>query len=158
MKTEISRKNLVPSPRWNPPQRSEEFPRESLRPLREYFPDEFLLTAKNHKILACFWAISSNRLAEMMSERRADLKYQEIIRLTWSEQSLFDPNYKLLPTTFSSRREWISVPFPSASYRAELGWLGKDGGFISVLISNPLIPSQCLETFTSIASANERQE
>ena len=109
---------------------------ETLSILREYLQDEFVLTARNKQTLCGYWEITEDHFDSMACKRKKDLKYHETIRLSWPEQSMFDLNYTIHPVSFSSHHEYLPVPVPGLRYTAELGWLGEDGSFIPVLVSN----------------------
>jgi hypothetical protein len=105
--------------------------------LREYLPDEFMLTAKGRNVVRGYWHITPTRLASMSTEwKPMGTGCQEAIRLTWPAQTLWDDNYLILPISFSSCHQCIPVPIEGISYQAEIGWISDEGYFVSILTSN----------------------
>jgi len=114
--------------------------------LREYLADEFLLTPKNRDTLTAYWYITSECLAQAsLARREAAEKPEEVIRLTWPAQSLFELNYQILPASFSSCQQRIHMPFRGLTYSAEIGWIDDEGDFVPVLRSNR---SDCPKNFS----------
>jgi len=121
--------------------------------LKEYLSDEFLLTPKNRDTLTGYWYLTSIRAAEAALQGKDPEKtYREVIRLTWSAQSLFDLNYVILPASFASCQERIRIPFRGLSYHAEIGWLDDEGAFLPVLASNR---SDCPKNFNRPFSGHQ---
>ena len=105
--------------------------------LREYLQDEFILTVKNPHTLCGYWEITPDYFEAVSLKKHKDLEYREAIRLSWPEKSMFDLNYTVIPVSFSAHHDCLPVPIPGLTYQAELGWIGEDGSFIPILVSNP---------------------
>src|SRR4051812_48085936 len=101
--------------------------------------DEFVLAPRNEHTLYGYWAVTRERI-EKAAERLGGRECREVIRLTWSAQSLFDLNFIFWPVSFASNGESLRVPFSGLAYTAELGWIDSEGNFISLLSSNESRP------------------
>jgi hypothetical protein len=101
-----------------------------------YGEDRLTLMVKDPDYLFAYWEITPARLAEAVKAKRAGADYREAMRLNWDARGLFEANYALLPVSFSARRWYLRVPHSGLPYRLELGWLGSQGHFISLLDSN----------------------
>ncbi len=101
-----------------------------------YGEDRLVLMVKDPEYLFAYWEITPGRLAESERAKKAGAEYREALRLNWDSTGLFDANYALLPVSFAARRWYLRAPYPGKAYRIELGWLGSQGHFISLLESN----------------------
>lgn len=101
-----------------------------------YFPSTLILMTRDPDELFANWEFTPAQLAHAKAQRVYGEEYREVIRLSWPPRSLFDVNFTFLPVSFDSRRANLRVPYPGFSYRAEIGWLGSNGDFIPILVSN----------------------
>jgi hypothetical protein len=91
---------------------------------------------KDPEYLFAYWEITPERLAEAARAKHPGTEYNEAMRLNWDARGLFEANYVLMPVTLTARRWYLRAPHSGLSYRLELGWLGSQGHFISLLDSN----------------------
>lgn len=101
-----------------------------------YGEDRLTLMVKDPDYLFAYWEITPQRIAQAAKAKRAGTDYREVMRLNWEARGLFEANYALMPVSFTARRWYLRVPRPGLSYRLEIGWLGSQGHFISLLDSN----------------------
>jgi hypothetical protein len=102
-----------------------------------YGEDRLVLMTKDPEYLFAYWEITPERAAAGRDAMVNGEEYREAIRLNWSARDLFDANYLLLPITHAARKWYMRVPFSGIAYQVEIGWLGSQGHFISMLTSNP---------------------
>ncbi len=102
-----------------------------------YGRDRLVLMTQEPDILFSYWEITPSQLRIKESAKRDGEGYREALKLNWPAQSLFEPNFAVIPVTFAARRWYLKVPFPGLLYQVEIGWLGRNGEFISILESNP---------------------
>ncbi len=103
-----------------------------------YGLDRLVILPKDPEWLFSYWELTPHRMENAWKERLSENQYQEALKLTWQPQGLFEPNYVFLPVEFTARKWYLAVPGDtSRSYRLELGWLGENGHFVSLLQSEP---------------------
>jgi len=103
-----------------------------------YGIDKLVLMPKDPEWLFTYWELTEDKKASAWEKRNKGRQYQEALKLSWESRDLFDPNFVFLPVEFKAGRWYLAIPGDaSRSYRLELGWLGDDGKFISLLQSNP---------------------
>ena len=105
----------------------------------EYGKDRFVLMARDPNWLFGYWEITPALLMAKEILRSNDEEYTDVLRLMWQPRSLFDANFALLSVSLAASRSYWKVPFSGMSYRADLGWLGSKGTFISILISGECV-------------------
>ncbi|HEX2613562.1 MAG TPA: DUF4912 domain-containing protein [Fibrobacteria bacterium] len=101
-----------------------------------YGEDRLTLMVKDPDYLFAYWEITPERFAQADKTKHAGAEYREAMRLNWEARGLFEANYALMPVSLSARRWYVRVPHSGLSYRLEIGWLGSQGHFISLLDSN----------------------
>jgi hypothetical protein len=114
------------------------FPEETPELPEAYGEDRLVLMTKDPEYLFAYWEITPERraLAERAKHEREE--YREALRLTWTSADLLEDSFVLLPVSLDAKRWYLRVPFSGLSYHIEIGWLGEQGHFISVLgSSNP---------------------
>jgi hypothetical protein len=114
------------------------FPEETPELPESYGEDRLVLMTKDPEYLFAYWEITPERraLAERAKHEREE--YREALRLTWTSADLLEDSFVLLPVSLDAKRWYLRVPFSGLSYHVEIGWLGEQGHFISVLgSSNP---------------------
>jgi hypothetical protein len=102
-----------------------------------YGEDRLVLMAKDPEYLFAYWEITPERQAEGEKAKLQGEEYREAMRLNWAARDLFDANYVLMPVTHAARKWYMRVPYSGIAYHVEIGWLGSQGHFISLLTSNP---------------------
>jgi hypothetical protein len=122
------------------------FPLEDPELPQSYGRDRLVLMTQEPDILFSYWELTSPQLQKKGAEKGRSGEYREALKLNWPAQSLFDPSFTLLPISFSARRWYIKVPFPGLVYQVEIGWLGSQGDFISILHSNASESPESWET------------
>lgn len=112
------------------------FPAEAPELPEFYGEDRLVLMAKDPEYLFAYWEITPERQAQGRKAMLPGEEYREALRLNWNARDLFDANYLLLPVTHAARKWYMRVPFSGIAYHVEIGWLGSQGHFISLLMSN----------------------
>jgi hypothetical protein len=102
-----------------------------------YGEDRLVLMTKDPEYLFAYWEITPERQAAGEKAMRAGEEYREALRLNWTARDLFDANYTLMPVSLAARKWYLRVPYSGIPYQIEIGWLGSQGHFISLLMSNP---------------------
>lgn len=104
-----------------------------------YGQDKLVLMAKDPEWLFTYWEMTPECVSKGWQERAHGHQYQEALKLSWQPQGLFEPNYVFLPVEFTARKWYVAIPGDAPrSYRVEIGWLGENGHFVSLLQSEPM--------------------
>lgn len=118
--------------------RSFGFPEETPELPESYGEDRLVLMTKDPEYLFAYWDVTPERLALAERAKRDNEDYREALRLTWTSADLLEDSFVLIPVALDAKRWYLRVPFSGLSYYVEIGWLGNQGHFISLLgSSNP---------------------
>jgi Domain of unknown function (DUF4912) len=91
---------------------------------------------KDPEWLFTYWELTPKTVETGWHEREHGHQYQEAMKLSWEPHGLFEPNYVFLPVEFTARKWYLTIPGDTTkSFRVEIGWLGENGHFISLLKS-----------------------
>jgi Domain of unknown function (DUF4912) len=113
-----------------------------------YGQDKLVIMPKDPEWLFTYWELTPKTVETGWHQREHGHQYQEAMKLSWDPQGLFEPNYVFLPVEFTARKWYLTIPGDtSKSFQVEIGWLGENGHFISLLKSqSATLPETWVQT------------
>ncbi len=129
-----------------PAQKPFGFPDEAPSLPSEYGIDKFVIMPKDPEYIFAYWEITPALWKKKVQEKNSAENYREAVKIDWETNDLFETNFVFVPVEFSARKWYFKMPEQNKNYRLELGWLGANGHFITLLNSNASVTPESWET------------